>query len=410
MRPSARLTIAVLTGIACADSGDPPPVPPEASVPAFEILDTAGVPVVENARPPADSRLGWRIGEKPVLSIGEVAGPDPYLLDLSDVLRMPDGRIIVADRASGELRAFDTLGVHLATWGGSGEGPGEFVNLVHVDPWPGDSLVARWSQGNRLTVFDSQGNYGRVFGMQDRVRISVETVLPGGLVIGSRQDPTESPQAGLSRSRSIYEIRGPEGEPGPTIGSFPGSEWYSPPVEDRIMVIGIPFSRGDVVVPWGDDVIVGSDDTYEIRVYSTDGTLKRIVRREHNLIPTTPAHLDAHIERRVAGLPEPERAARRREEQEWYRDVRLPETHPAFRRVLADELNHLWIQEYTLPGQGRGNPVWTVFDPEGHVLGLMETPAGLRVYQIGEDYILGYTTDELGVEYVQVWSLSRSGR
>ena len=147
--------------------------------------------------------------------------------------------------------------------------------------------------------------------------------------------------------------------------------------------------------------------------------------------------------------------------------------HPALRRVLADEFNHLWIQEYTLPGQGGGNPVRTVFDPEGHVLaargqnppgiqaamhpvrtlrptfpqrkdnftlcyvwytlgvpkaalcvapqpnsaaigpssrlagpaprrsrcsrgfihgllGFMETPTGLRVYQIGEDYILCY--------------------
>ncbi|MYG80689.1 MAG: hypothetical protein F4187_02450 [Gemmatimonadetes bacterium] len=322
---------------------------------------------------------------------------------------MPDGRIIVADRASGELRAFDTLGIHLATWGGSGEGPGEFINLISVDRWPGDSLVARWSQGNRLTVFDSQGNYGRVFAMQDQVRISVETVLPGGLVVGSRLDPTEDSQPGLSRSRSIYEIRGPEGEPGPPIGSFLGSEWYSPPVEDGVMVIGIPFSRGDVVVPWGGDVIVGSDDNYEFRVYATDGTLKRIVRREHDLIPTTPAHLDALIERRVAGSPEPERAARRREEQERYEDVRLPETHPAFNRVRADALNHLWVQEYALPGEGGPNPVWTVFDPEGHVLGFMETPAGLRIFQIGEDYILGYATDELGVEYVQVWSLSRSG-
>ncbi len=96
---------------------------------------------------------------------------------------MPDGRIIVADRVSRELRVFDTVGVHLATWGGAGEGPGEFTNLIRLDHWPGDSLVARWSQGNRLTVFDSQGNYGRVFGMQDRDRIYVETVFPDGLVL-----------------------------------------------------------------------------------------------------------------------------------------------------------------------------------------------------------------------------------
>ena len=44
------------------------------------------------------------------------------------------------------------------------------------------------------------------------------------------------------------------------------------------------------------------------------------------------------------------------------------------------------------------------------MLGFVETPAGLQdIYEIGEDYILGRATDELGVEYVQVWSLSRSG-
>ena len=409
MKPFVPLAVLALTGVACAESGDPAPAPPAESVPDFEISETAGVYIVENARPPADSRLDWRIGEQPALSIGEIDGPDPYLLDISDMLRMPDGRIIVADRVSGELRAFDTLGVHLATWGGSGEGPGEFTNLIHVDRWPGDSLVARWSQGNRLTVFDSQGNYGRVFGIQDRVRISVETVLPGGLILASRLGTTESSQDGLSRSRRLYEIRGPKGEPGPSIGSFLGSEWYSPPVDDGVMVIGIPYSRELVGVPWGDDVVVSSNDTYEIRVYSTDGTLKRIVRREHDLIPTTPAHLDAHIERLVAGSPEPERAARRRERQELYRDVRLPDTHPAFRRVRADELDHLWVQEYFLPEEAGPNPIWTVFGPEGHVLGFMETPAGLRIFQIGADYILGYATDELGVEYVQLWSLSRSG-
>ena len=47
------------------------------------------------------------------------------------------------------------------------------------------------------------------------------------------------------------------------------------------------------------------------------------------------------------------------------------------------------IQEYDLPGADRPNPLWTVFDPEGQVLGFVETPAGLRIYEIGEDYILG---------------------
>ena len=43
------------------------------------------------------------------------------------------------------------------------------------------------------------------------------------------------------------------------------------------------------------------------------------------------------------------------------------------------------------------------------MLGFIETPKGLRIGQIGEDYILGHHQDELGVEYVQLWPLERSG-
>ena len=46
--------------------------------------------------------------------------------------------------------------------------------------------------------------------------------------------------------------------------------------------------------------------------------------------------------------------------------------------------------------------------PGGHVLGYLETPSGLRIFEIGEDYILGRVWDELGVESVRVWPLERS--
>ena len=57
----------------------------------------------------------------------------------------------------------------------------------------------------------------------------------------------------------------------------------------------------------------------------------------------------------------------------------------------------------------RPGSLWTVFDPEGRVLGFVETPEGLRIWEIGEDYILGRADDGLGVESVQVWPLERSG-
>ena len=48
-----------------------------------------------------------------------------------------------------------------------------------------------------------------------------------------------------------------------------------------------------------------------------------------------------------------------------------------------------------------------MFDADGRMLGLVETPEIVTVFEIGEDYILGEGTDDLGVEYVRVWGLVR---
>jgi len=55
--------------------------------------DSAGIWIIENARPADDSRLPWRIGPEPVLSIGEVVGEEVYLLHrANDATVLPDGR------------------------------------------------------------------------------------------------------------------------------------------------------------------------------------------------------------------------------------------------------------------------------------------------------------------------------
>ena len=73
--------------------------------------------------------------------------------------------------------------------------------------------------------------------------------------------------------------------------------------------------------------------------------------------------------------------------------------------ILADPAGYLWVLEYRMFGEG--DAVWTVFDPEGRIQGLVETPAGLNIFEIGEDYVLGSAEDELAVEHVQVWASDR---
>ena len=50
---------------------------------------------------------------------------------------------------------------------------------------------------------------------------------------------------------------------------------------------------------------------------------------------------------------------------------------------------------------------WSVFAEDGVFLGMVETPSGLRLLDIGSDYILGLRLDEDDVEYLEVYDLLR---
>lgn len=378
----------------------------------FEARDSAGIRIVENIRPPDGSRLGWRVDSVAQLSIGAPEGEDPYLLhQVRDAMTLPDGRIVVANRGSQELRVFDRSGVHLATWGGRGEGPGEFNSLLAVSEWRGDSLIAWYSQRERLSVLDLDGNFGRTMipGDPGDGRDTPEEAFVNGTILVSRFSPGgDGLGDGLVRPERQYAIVDAEGGQVAAVALNPGTESYTSTSGDMFMVMTIPFTRSTRTAVWAGRFVVAPNDAYEITAYGPAGMLELIVRRDHALIAPTPAHLDAYIERQVAPRPPEERAERRQSLREQLAEVPMPETFPAFDDIVADALGHLWVREYDLPGEERGSPLWTVFDPEGRVLGFVETPPGLRIYEIGGDHILGRATDDLGVEYVQMWSLECS--
>ena len=48
-----------------------------------------------------------------------------------------------------------------------------------------------------------------------------------------------------------------------------------------------------------------------------------------------------------------------------------------------------------------------MFDPRGVMLGSVYLPEGLRVTQIGDDFVLGIWQDEPGVESVRQYALTK---
>ena len=398
--PGTAVTLAIAIFVAAACE-----VACHAEAPALATRDSAGIRVVDNARPADDSRLPWRVGAEPAVAIGEVVGEEAYLLHrASDATILPDGRIVIANTGSNELRVFDAAGVHLATWGREGEGLGEFTSLSRVEPWPGDSVVA-WNNSTWvISVFDAEGVLGRSFTLESEAgALEPRAVLQDGSILGRTGEVTGD---GYRRSQETYELRGGEGASPVEFGAHPGQESHIGRVSGIVHMGLLPFGRSLWEAQWGELVILTTDDNYEIRAYDpSTGALARIVRREHeNRAPTreeVDEALEAALER--AGLTGQHLEIHRR----GYGIMPLVEQYPAFSNLLTDPMDHLWVREATLPGMDRPAPLWTVFDPEGRALGFIETPGGLTVYEIGTDYLLGLATDEMGVESVQLWELER---
>lgn len=421
---------AVLSAIAVSGCAGADQDPPGLQNPiASEIHDSAGIPIVENRAPAPGSRLGWVVGDAPVVSIGTRDATDAFqFYRVGDATRLPGGRIVVANGGSNELLVFDADGNHLGAWAGEGDGPGEFWSLSTVRPWPGDSLIAGDSEQGRASIFDLSGTHGRTMSLRgpvdpatrevaaagqaaDDVPASVEPhvirrVLPDGTLLtwtprGYRQ--------GFHRWESTYALMDTDGATRASLGNYLGIETLSafyqqPDGNFAVIPLWHPFGKTTVTTAWGELAAIGDTQTYEIRAYRSDGSLARIVRRDHETRIPTQAEQYQAFRNRFAGLSEEDREPR----MTVAADVPLVESFPAYSRMRGDALGNLWVGEFRLPEAAYEGALWTVFDAEGRVLGFVETPGGLSIFEIGGDYILGSTTDEMDVEYVQLWELARS--
>ena len=284
LRPSGPIAgcCAGLLAIAASGCGGADQDPPEVESPiASEIHDSAGIRIIENDRPPEGSRLNWRIGPGPAVSIGRREGEDPYLLHrVSDATRLRDGRIVVANGGSSELRFFDSLGNHLANRGGVGEGPGEFARLLGVEPWPGDSIIAWMDPRLGFSVFDSDGNYRRTITRVSPdprpVRQSRASATPNTTPAGHEGGPVPRDMSSATllwlpvsatRDGGILAIAGgPDGNT--TVVQVRGSEGgeLSSPITHtgpEPMMLTQAYGGEPAVVSWGDLVIVTSTTRYE---------------------------------------------------------------------------------------------------------------------------------------------------
>ncbi|MBA3557790.1 MAG: hypothetical protein H0W30_04235 [Gemmatimonadaceae bacterium] len=140
----------------------------EAKAPAGSatVRDSAGIQIVENVSPKWTVAERWTVADTPALKIGEAEGDTNYqLFRANDAVRLSDGRIVVANSGTHQLRFYDRDGRYLHSIGRRGGGPSEFENLGFLARFGGDSLLIYDFNGRRVSVFTSDGGFVRSFSL-----------------------------------------------------------------------------------------------------------------------------------------------------------------------------------------------------------------------------------------------------
>lgn len=364
------------------------------------VRDSMGVRISENFDSVGD--VNWTIRAEPVLTIGQdFQAPREYQFDwIGGAIRLPNGGILVVDGGN-TLRAYRETGGYVATWGREGEGPGEFRLLGGLDRLGADSVVVWDRRLQRLTVFDGTGRVGR----EVTVREAPELVLRGAIgrdrlvferVVAFEYDVSEfediltgrSGDNEYQRQQGAVELWDATGNRVAVVGPYPHTEYHFP--SRAVRFFGpVRFSRKMITGVWDSLVIAGPNDTYELHGHGMDGGLERIIRWNRASIVADDSHRKAFAD----------------ENPGRDQDAPMASHLPMFDWVVGDALGYLWVRDYDMPGEELAR--WTVFDSAGAIVTRLRTSDMLRVWEIGQDYILASQTDDLGIHSVVVLSLHR---
>lgn len=403
VRGCAVLTTVVLTtAVLAACGGDA-----RAAGPA--VRDSAGIRIVENERPAWRKGQGWSVVPEPVLELGVAEGDPRYQFGaVGDAVRLGDGTLVVSDVQANELRAYDARGRYLRTLGRQGSGPGEFNGIVSAFLLPGDSIAVYDGLAGRLTVFAPGGALARTANLAP-----LDGRLPpkplgafgdGSLVVAPAFNPRFTASPRPSRDTMPLARYSAQGAQTASLGHILGEETVTivgGSGENRFASRGpVPFGRGTHVAVAGTRLLIADAARYELAEHGADGRLVRLVRRAAQPEPVTDVDRAAWAEQRQGSAGDRFRQMR----EGLAAATPFPEHKSWFAGVRLDAEGNAWVQRHAAPGAGTP---WDVFDAEGRLLGTVTVPAGLRVTQIGADFVVGVWTDELDVPHVRVHRLHR---
>ena len=379
------------------------------------------IPAAPQQQVSIDQLPTWRVEPTPLVVIGTNDTRSGHALHrVQGATRLSDGRIVIADGGSAELRFFSPAGVLEARAGRQGRGPEEFRNIANIATGSGDTILVLTYDPAIAWVSPDAGVLRKVPLDIGAFRLAcsmtegdMKQILPDAsiLVLAEEafgQSGCKPRPIRLGQGQDLVGRYDPGRKRLDTLGTFQGAE-----LEGRFYRT---FGQIVAVAASPDRLFAASTGTNTIQTFSYDGErlgawisphkAQPVPERLKNLPPRTTRTVtlpDGTVERPTA--PD------------------VADTFPAIGRLLTDRGGNLWIMAYPIPNHGiasyslvwsegyYADPAgseWAVLSSRGRALARVRMPPGVFVLEIGEDYVLALRRDDLDVESVVMLRLHRS--
>jgi hypothetical protein len=354
-----------------------------------------------------DAPATWRLSPRPTLTIGSEGNPRTEFLRIGTVMRLPGGEILVPNRATSEIRVFDRAGRYLRAIGRAGAGPGEFQNLDLVGR-AGDTLLIA-DVNSRITLFLVSGRLVRTIPITARDpvgRFYVAGRLGDGrwAVVAGSTPNIYGPQR-TYRDTARVGVIAPDATGTVTwLGEFPGMTFFvhNPDGGPHGDVVGVvPLAPTAVSAIYGDEILIGDTGDNVIGAYSSAGTVLRLITLPLEAKPLTDERI-ARLRRRAVAQNPSERS--RPYLTALHARSVMGKALPVFSEIVPAPDGSLWVLAGAVDSDEPAT--WLVLDPAGKPKASLQSPAGLRITEVGASYVLGVHTDADGVETVRMYQLT----
>jgi len=321
------------------------------------------------------------------------------LVPISAVAVSADGTIAFNQGQDGLIRFYSATGERLGSFGGHGEGPGEFQNPYRL-AWLGDTLQVFDGRLRRFTFITPELRLGHT--LPDMPLLTLARRTDGSLLA---LESTGSQPPVIARIDA-------DGDARQTVMPIPADEGGQ-----------ARFGGGTVRLPFGNlpqYAVAPDGERVAVAMATLDGA-----EAETFLLTVADAHGDTLVARRYAFEGEPipraegERAIDERIEvlraipgaaDDWTteavaalrREAVIPPFHPPFTDLMIATDGSIWIEHRERAGQRAYSVVAADGDPVGQVL----LPKDSRVGAATLEQIWVLERDELGVQSVVVYTVA----